>query len=270
MRRSVTALRFGLAVVVSVAAARALAQDDAAMSLARWQDLHQSIFGNRPVINDDGKIILDAPDRALDAALVPITVTVKNPHEVKGIYVFIDENPAPLAAHITFGAAADPSTLKLRVRVNQYTYMHAVEETTAGLLYETRHFIKASGGCSAPVDSDDETNLADIGQMKLRVENTTATDASRQFELLIRHPNFNGMQMDLASRGYVPARFLKTTNVTFNGEEVLRIDSDISLASNPAISFGLSGHAKGTLDVKARDSDNQVFEHKFEIAPEGS
>jgi sulfur-oxidizing protein SoxY len=269
MRRLAMAQRWGLALAIGFCAVRAQAQDDATLRLERWQDLRQSFFGNRPVTEGDDKIALDAPDRALDAALVAITVTVKNPRDVKAIYVLIDENPAPLAAPVTFGPAADPSTLKLRVRVNQYTFIHAMEETTTGALYETDHFVEASGGCSAPVGGYDDAALANIGQMKLRIENVAA-GMPREIELLIRHPNFNGMQMDLDTHGYTPARFLKSTDVTFNGDKVLHVDSDISMSTDPAISFGLSGHSKGTMSVKARDSDNAVFKHDFEITSEGS
>jgi len=40
---------------------------------------------------------------------------VQNPKDVKSIYLVIDDNRAPLAAHITFGPAEDPQSLKLRV-----------------------------------------------------------------------------------------------------------------------------------------------------------
>jgi sulfur-oxidizing protein SoxY len=84
---------------------------------------------------------------------------VQNPKEVKSIPLVINDNPAPVAAHVTFGPAGDPQTLKLRVRVNQYTNMHAVEETKDGALYETHRFVKASGGCSAPSGSYDAAAL---------------------------------------------------------------------------------------------------------------
>jgi sulfur-oxidizing protein SoxY len=259
------ALAFGLFITGS-----ARAEDDAAARLERWHDLRQSIFGDRTVANGDDKIAIEAPDRAMDAALVPVTITVKAPHDVKSIYLMIDDNPAPLAAHVSFGPAGDARKLKFRVRIDQYTLMHAVEETKAGELFETSRFIKAAGGCSAPAGSYDDAAFSQIGQMKLRVQSDTANGTPREVQLLIRHPNFNGMQMDPDTRGFTPARFLKTTEIAFNGQEVLRLDSDISLATDPAISFSLNGHEKGTLDVKARDSDDKLFEQHFDIAKEGS
>src|SRR5262249_23399432 len=89
--------------------------------IERWNGLREALFGKRAVVDGTAVIQLDAPARALDAALVPLTLTVTGSHPVKGIYLFIDNNPSPLAGHITFGPRADPGTVKLRVRVNEYT-----------------------------------------------------------------------------------------------------------------------------------------------------
>jgi sulfur-oxidizing protein SoxY len=263
-----SAQRFGLILACALVASVAQAQDDDAARRARWQDLASSIFGNRTIANGDDKITIEAPARAEDAALVPVTITFKNPADVKGVYFLIDDNPAPLAAHVTFGPAADATKLALRVRVDQYSYMHAVVETQSGELVEASRFIKASGGCSAPAGGYDEAALTDVGEMKARVH--AAGSGPREVQLLIRHPNFNGMQMDPVTRLYTPAHYLKSADVTFDGKQVLHLDGDISLSTDPAITFALSGHAKGKLSVTARDSDDRVFQHDFDVAQEGS
>jgi sulfur-oxidizing protein SoxY len=265
--------RFALAGIVAgvmLFASAAVAQDDEAARAARWNELAQDIFGAKQIQPDDTKIALEAPERAEDAALVPITISVQNPKDVKSIYLVIDDNPAPLAAHVTFGPAGDPQSLKLRVRVNQYTYMHAIAETNDGALYETHRFVKASGGCSAPSGSYDATALAEIGQMKLRFLGEPQAGHAREAQLLLRHPNFNGMQRDPATQGYTPARFLKSVDVTLNGAKVLHLDSDISLAADPAITFGVKAPDKGKLTIQAHDSDNTVFEHNFDLGTGGS
>jgi sulfur-oxidizing protein SoxY len=218
----------------------------------------------RSIQPGDAKIALEAPERAEDAALVPVTISVQNPKDVKSLYLVIDDNPAPIAAHVT--PAGDPQSLKLRVRVNQYTYMHAIVETNDGALYETHRFVKASGGCSAPSGSYDTEALAEIGQMKLRF---LGERHAREAQLLIRHPNFSGMQRDPATQGYTPARFLKTVDVTLNGTKVLHLDSDISLAADPAITFGVNAPDKGKLSIEAHDSNNAVFEYNFDLGTGG-
>ncbi len=267
MKRFASAAALAGALLLSGAAA---AQDDEAARAARWNDLAQEIFGTRNIQPGDAQITLEAPDRAEDAALVPITIRVQNPKDVKGLYLIIDDNPAPIAAHVSFGPAGDPESLKLRVRVNQYTYMHAIEETTDGALHETHRFVKASGGCSAPSGSYDPQALTEIGKMKLRWLGEPQEGRAREAQLLIRHPNFNGMQRDDATQGYTPARFLKSVDITLSGVPVLHLDSDISLAADPAITFGVKVPGKGKLAITARDSDNAVFEQSFDLGPGGS
>ncbi|WP_159718480.1 quinoprotein dehydrogenase-associated SoxYZ-like carrier, partial [Geminicoccus flavidas] len=136
----------------------------------RWQDLRQSIFGERPIEDGAGLITLEAPARALDAALVPITIRITPEHRdrVAAVHLVIDDNPSPYAAKANFGPAGDPAVLRLRVRIDGYTNVHAVAETKNGQLYATAAFVKASGGCSAPIGVSDEVAMQGMGQMKLR------------------------------------------------------------------------------------------------------
>ncbi|SRR5579885_1044465 len=252
-----------------VPAAPRAAGDDAARA-QRWQDLRQAIFGDREVRDGSGILQLDAPPRALDAALVPVGIAVAPGTAVKGLYLVIDDNPSPLAAHIVFGPAADPHSVKLRVRVDQYTQIHAVVETADGRLYATARFIKAAGGCSAPASGQDPAALKDIGHMKLRLAGDFAPGKPVQAQLMIRHPNFNGMQMDQITRQYTPAHFIQSTDVSYDGERVFHLDSDISLSSDPAIGFVFVPRAKGRMTVLVRDSRKMQFEHSFQLPPEGS
>ena len=132
------------------------ASDDESERLARWKEIRTSIFGDKTIAPTDSLVKIDAPARALDAALVPITLTMPEKDKVAGIHLVIDDNPSPYAAHFEFGPAADPSEVKLRVRVNNYTNVHAVVETKDGKLHEAVKFVKASGGCSAPMGMSDE------------------------------------------------------------------------------------------------------------------
>lgn len=259
-------LLFAAALACSILDAHpALAQDVEAARQERWQALAQAIFGPLKIQSAEGRVSLDAPDRAFDAALVPVTIHLQNPGDVKSVYLIIDNNPAPLAAHITFGPAADPQNAALRVRIDQYTYIHAIAETKDGALYEAHRFVKASGGCSAPGGSYDEAALAKIGAMKLRFLSEPQEGQGRQLELLIRHPNFSGMQKDPATQGYTPARFVKTVDVALNGKAVLHLESDIAISADPAITFSLPVQSKGKLAVRAEDSANAVFEHTFDL-----
>ena len=249
-------------------AAGAQEESDAAHA-ARWKALSQAIFPGR-ALQDGGAVIqLDAPPRALDAALVPVTLDFLTNQSVKSVYLIIDDNPSPLAAHLTFGPKADVHSLKLRVRVDAYTNLHAVAEARDGTLYTTSRFIKASGGCSAPAGPDDAAALKDMGLMKLKLLGPFAAGKPLQAQLMIRHPNFNGMQMNQITRMYTPARFLRTIDATYDGGNVFHLDSDISLSSDPVITFGFVPQHKGAMTVVARDSANTTFNHSFDIPGAG-
>jgi len=238
---------------------------------ARWKQLQESIFPHRQVLDSGGIITVEAPPRALDAALVPVELHMTGAKPVRGVYLIIDDNPAPLAAHFVFGPKADPRDLKLRVRVNAYTNIHAVAETQDGQLHAATKFVKAAGGCSAPAGADDTAALADIGRMKLRVIGDFAADKPLQAQLMIRHPNFNGMQMNQITRYFTPARFIRTIDATYDGAQVFHLDADISLSTDPVITFGFVPHEKGQMKVVALDSSNTVFDRSFDIpgAPAG-
>ena len=233
---------------------------------SRWQDLQKQIFGGKTATTNDQAVQLDAPVRALDAALVPITITLANPKDVKGLYLVIDDNPSPVAAHFTFGQDADPKTIKLRVRVNTYTDMHAVAVMKDGTLVESTKFVKASGGCSAPMGMSDEEAMKGMGEMRLKVAGDVTADKPVDATLMIRHPNFNGMQMNQETRAYTPARYIQNIDVTFDDKKVFDLDTDISLASNPVISFDLLPNAaKGALKVDVKDSQNETWTKTFNV-----
>jgi sulfur-oxidizing protein SoxY len=261
MRSMILALGF-----LALAALPAHADEDDVARAARWDALKHTMFGNRPVEDGAGVVQLDAPPRALDAALVPVTVTLTDEKPLKALYLLIDDNPSPLAGTFHFGPAADPQLLKTRVRVDQYTFIHAVAETADGHLYVATRFVKAAGGCSAPATQDLRLALERIGRMKLHVRGVPEQGRPIQTELMISHPNANGMQMDQVTRNYTPARFIQTVKVTYNDTLVFDLDSDISLSEDPVITFLLVPQAKqGKLTVLAEDSTKTAFHKSFEI-----
>ncbi len=232
----------------------------------RWQDLQKQIFDGKTAKVDDGAIKLDAPKRAEDAALVPITIQLTNPKDVKGLYLVIDDNPSPIAAHFQFGPDADPKEIKLRVRVNTYSDMHAVAVLKDGSLVETTKFVKASGGCSAPMGVSDQEAMQGMGDMRLKIAGDVQANKPIDATLMIKHPNFNGMQMNQVTREYTPARYIQKVDVTYDNKKVFDLDTDISLASNPVISFDLlPSAAKGEVKVNVKDSQNGAWTKTFNV-----
>jgi sulfur-oxidizing protein SoxY len=256
-----------LALGALLAAPPARAADDDAARAQRWQALSAAIFNGRHTHDAPGWVTIEAPPRAMDAALVPVTLTLAADKPIKAIYLVVDENPSPVAAHIVFGPAADTHTLSLRIRVDQYTNLHAVAETPDGKLISTARFIKAAGGCSAPGSETPQIALRSAGRMKLRLHDEGGAE---QAELLIRHPNFNGMQMDQVTQLYTPARYINRIDISYNGRQVMHMDTDISLASDPAIGFGFKPDGAGTMTVDVADTSNATWHQTFPVPSHGT
>ncbi|WP_246733267.1 quinoprotein dehydrogenase-associated SoxYZ-like carrier [Methylobacterium sp. BTF04] len=248
--------------------AQAAAGDDETERAARWTELQQSIFGDRKVETGPALVTMDLPDRASDASLVPLTLTMPGKDKIQGLYLVIDDNPAPLAAHFVFGPAADPDTLKMRVRVNTYTNIHAVAETKDGRLVESAKFVKASGGCSAPMGMSDQEAMQGMGDMRMKFADSKPGKPI-EATLMIRHPNFSGMQMNQVSRDYTPARYINKIAVTYGDKSVFTMDGDISISANPVINFAMLPEGKGPIKVVAGDNQGGRWEHSFD-APAAS
>ena len=152
-----TALLLGL-----IASAPVRAADD----YDPWPGIAKEAFAGHSV-TEDGTVALEAPIRAEDAALVPITMRV--PASVgstaKSLTLIVEKNPMPVVAKFTFGPAAGSGErmISTRIRVDMYSNVRAVLETADGQLHMTTKFVKAAGGCSAPALKDADDALAQIG-----------------------------------------------------------------------------------------------------------
>jgi sulfur-oxidizing protein SoxY len=255
---------------LAVASGAALAQTPAVdpestQRTARWQQLRHAFFGDRLVRDGQAVLTLDAPPRALDPAQVPIGLSWTGPARLKGLYLVIDNNPSPLAARFTFGLTADPRLLKLQVRVNEYTSVHAIAETQAGDLYMVEKFVKATGGCSAPVAATDTEALKETGRMTVKWFQGTPMSTSMLAQLTVRHPNFSGMQMDQLTRHFTPAHYIRSVEASHAGGAVFSMVSDISLSTDPVITFACEPGTNSTLKVVVQDTRNATFTQDFAI-----
>jgi sulfur-oxidizing protein SoxY len=238
----------------------------------RWRDLKEAIFGDRRTEPAGQAMVLEAPARALDAAAVPISLLLAEEAvpQVRALYLVIDENPSPLAARFEAGPSGDLRALSTRVRVDAYSFIHAVAETADGRLIEAARFVKAAGGCSAPVGGNLEAARQRMGRMRMALpEGPPAAGRAVPVQVALSHPNTSGLQMDQLTRLSIPAEFLRELRVTYRGAEVLRIESDIAIAENPTFGFMLAGEPGGELRVAAVDNRDRRFEGSWMLAPAG-
>jgi sulfur-oxidizing protein SoxY len=218
-------------------------------------------------------VTIEAPGRADDAALVPLTVRIPADaaERVKKLTLIVDKNPAPVVAEFAFGPAAGNGerVLSTRVRVDMYSNVRAVAETEDGSLYMATKFVKAAGGCSAPALKDTDAALADAGRMIVRT--LGAADASsglRQAQLMIKHPQYSGLQLNQATGFYIPARFVREIDVKRGDEFVFKMTGGISISEDPNFRFTYAGGGDETLEVTATDTEGKVFTGR--TGPKGS
>ncbi|MFM9458763.1 thiosulfate oxidation carrier complex protein SoxZ, partial [Streptomyces europaeiscabiei] len=68
------------------------------------------------------------------------------------------------------------------------------------------------------------------------------------------------------TQAFTPARYIQSIDVKYNDKQVFNLATDISLASNPVISFDLlPSAAKGTLKVDVKDSQNERWSKDFSV-----
>jgi len=266
-----------LCTALSLLLAVSFAPANATKAYDPWPGLVQDLFNNRPM-NDGADIVgIEMPARAEDASLVPVTLRSRlspsDTRRIRTITLVIDENPAPMAAKFTLGPDANVTAISTRVRVNNYTNVHAVAELSDGQLYVTRIYVKASGGCSAPAAKNPDEAKAHIGQMRYR-QFTQAPEAGasglREAQVMIGHPNNSGLQMDQLTQLYIPAFFINELRLSQDDNLVLAVEGGISISEDPNIRFSYVSNGARHFSAEAKDTQGHVFQHEWPVDGSGT
>lgn len=226
-----------------------------------WEDMRSGVIGSddEPVI-DPSVFDLEAPPRADNPALVPVRITQpEGAPAITELVLVVDENPAPVAAEFTFGAALMPLDFELRVRVESYSDVRAIATLADGRKVMAGRFVKASGGCAAPAGKSMEDLRATMGQMRFR----TGEDMGRAVgTLMIRHPNFSGLQRDQLTLLNIPARFIQIMEVMQGDQLLFTMNAGISVSEDPVFRFAYQP-GDDTVIVHVRDTNSQIWQERF-------
>jgi len=262
--QSICMITFAAAVAFCAARSVSAADDDP------WPDLASNIFDGRQLADGTGFVAIEMPARAEDAAIVPVTLRTTLPagdtRVPKAFTLVIDENPAPVAA--TFKVGPGVTTISTRVRVNSYTNVHAVAELSDGQLYVVQAYVKASGGCSAPMAKNGDEDKANIGQMRFRqFAQSSAQQANglREAQIMIRHPNNSGLQRDQVSLLYIPLFIVRELRVWQGDQLALEMDGGISISEDPNIRFSYKPNGAASFRAEAVDTEGHVFKGEWPV-----
>ena len=250
-----------LAAGVAVAAAPPLQAEE-----GLWPFLKSQAFGDRTIHEEDGMVVLETPQKVEDAALVPLTVRVP-PHvkdKLKSLSLFIDNNPGdPRVATLTYGPAAGAGgerSFSTRVRVDNFSHVRAVLELEDGSLHMTTKFLAAAGGCAAMQAKDPEADVAGMGKTIVRTfPPALRSNPVWSGQVMVKHPNHNGMQLDINTAKFIPAQYVKEMTVKRDGELVFKLDSTFSISTNPNFRFTFGKGEDNDLDVVIVDTDGVEF-----------
>jgi sulfur-oxidizing protein SoxY len=237
-----------------------------------WLGIKDNIFGGAKLEDGAGIVVLEAPARAEDAAIVPVTIRATLPENdsriVRRFTLVIDENPAPLAGVFEIGPSSGVTAISTRVRVNSYSYIRAAAELSDGKIYVVRSFVKASGGCSAPALKDVDQASANVGAIKLKQftaqEPGNFSGKVREAQIMIRHPNYSGLQMDQLTRLYIPANFVEELRVWQGNELILAVTGAISISENPNIRFNFIPNGALQFRAEAKDTKGHIFSAEWQ------
>ena len=130
-------------------------------------------------------------------------------------------------------------------------------------------YIKASGGCSAPMVKSMDEALATLGQMKFRILPPTP-EAPNEALLMIRHPNNSGLQMDQVTRLYTPARYIEKLAVYQGPDLVFSMAAGISISEDPNFRFTFKPNGAKMFRVEAEDTAGKTFSGAWPATRDGA
>jgi sulfur-oxidizing protein SoxY len=251
-----------------VVAAGMLVPASVAETAEPWPLIRKEVFGDKAIKENSTSFALYAPAQAADASVVPIDIRFPAAiaGKVKALTLVIDRNPMPLAATFAFEDAyrqldIGERTLSTRVRIDNFSKVRAILETSDGELHMISKFVAGAGGCSAPASKDPDEALASMG--KVQVKTLTSGlhgEKWRDGTVMIRHPNFTGMQMDAKTRNYTPARYVDKLEVRLGDKLLFSMLGGISISENPNLRFTYGSAAVADrLSVQAKDTENAKF-----------
>jgi sulfur-oxidizing protein SoxY len=237
-----------------------------------WPTIRQNMFADRMISEPAETVIeLEAPDRAEDAATVPIAIRTRAEQQkdryIRKVYLIIDRNPSPVGAIFTFTPDSGKADLETRVRIEEYTHVRAVAEMNDGRLYMASRFVKASGGCSAPAGKDLAEAMARLGKTRFRVDDAVTMDKPTLAQLMISHPNVSGLAMDQVTRLYAPPHFVRKIDVSYAGRPILTAEVDFTISENPNFRFYFVPRGEGELKAQIVDTNDLTFESSISIKP---
>ncbi|MBS0378589.1 MAG: quinoprotein dehydrogenase-associated SoxYZ-like carrier [Proteobacteria bacterium] len=236
---------------------------DETPAVGAWQNMRPHLYGERPISESGDELMtIEAPASTPDPAATAVTVHFGEGLEgrVRQVRVIIDNNPSPLAATFTLRPGLALEALDLRVRIDRYTSVRAIAETTDGQLEMRSAWVNAAGGCSTPPSAAPPGTL---GEVRFR-----PSADGHALQVSIRHPNNSGFQIDPRSGDPIPPHFISRLRLLAGDEVLVDAETGISLSENPTLRLRSRDPMPSPLKLEATDiPSQQLFTATWTASP---
>jgi sulfur-oxidizing protein SoxY len=219
-----------------------------------WEFLQKQFYGGRDIgLVDTAIMSLEVSANTPDPAATPLTLRFGGAAigRIKQIRVIIDNNPSPLVSTFDVASGARVTEIGLRVRVDRFTSVRAIAETTDGALEMRSGWVNASGGCSAPPSA---AAPGQLGEIRFR-----ASPDAKSLQVGIRHPNNSGFQIDPRSGDAIPPHYVSHIRLTAGGRPLLDAETGISFSENPSLRIASDEPLQAPVSVDVTDSKAAHF-----------
>jgi sulfur-oxidizing protein SoxY len=236
-----------------------------------WDAVREHLFQDREIFPGDGVVEVIAPVRPPNGGDVTVRIMAAFPQTperfLKKHYLVVDENPSPVAGVFTLTPESGIADVNARIRVNAYSNVRVISETSDGHLYMDSTFVKASGGCSAPPMNNDPLLKLAMGKTTLLNEGK-ASNGTYKFHLSVVHPSYSGLQKDQITLLYIAPHYVENIEVkNHDGDVIFAVSGDISFSENPSFGFHYAPHGnEDSLSVRIMDSRKKTFESQWPVS----
>ncbi|MFI4868673.1 MAG: quinoprotein dehydrogenase-associated SoxYZ-like carrier [Steroidobacterales bacterium] len=223
-------------------------------SSGAWEYLHPQFYADRSIgLVDEAYMSLEAPANTPDPAATPLTLRFGDAAlgHIKQIRVIIDNNPSPVVATFDLASGARIAEIGMRVRIDRFTSVRAIAESSDGRLEMRSSWVNASGGCSAPPNA---TTAGSLGDIRFR-----PSPDSKSMLVSIRHPNYSGFQIDPRSGEPIASHYVAHIRFSADGRTLLDADTGISLSENPTLRIASDQPLTAPVTVDVVDSKDAHF-----------
>ena len=110
----------------------------------------------------------------------------------------------------------------------------------------------------------------ELGEVRLKLFGDPAVQQSvarREAQVMIRHPNYSGLQRDQITQLFVSAHFISALEVRQGDDVLFSLEGGISISENPVFRFWYSDNGSPALTVRAVDTDGNVFQQDLPKMP---